>query len=149
MKSLIKLIVCAAALLPLARVQAGTNYYDLKPGVTYTLKVGTVVSTKSALTGATSEVAIPSGIPKFKKTQKVTFTIGSKGELKGPGFTIPLKKAAAGTSVYMVKPTGTNLPNSAAVKTINKKVTYTQLAFYKLSGSGFNTTTYQVVYLLQ
>ncbi len=151
----IKTIVCFAALLPFAQVQAvglaGKNYFNLTPGTKYTLKVTDVVSTVAGLDGQAKTVPVPSGVPKFKKGQKVKFTIGSKGELKGPGFATTFLSADATTSVYTDKQVGSKLPDTAAVKTsaITKKATYTQLAFHKVTGSGFGTKVYFVVYLLQ
>ncbi len=96
---------------------------------------------------------MPAGIPKFVKGKKVTFTIGSKGELKGPNntFSTAFKSATADTTVYVDKIVGTNLPDNAAVKTslVTKKPTYTQLAFHKTTGSGFGTTVYFVVYTFE
>ncbi len=152
---LLKTIVCFAALLPLAQVQAaglaGKNYYSLSPGKKFTLKVTSVVSTSTDLGGGAKQVPVPTGIPKYKKNQSVRFTIGSKGELKGPGFTTPFKSATADTSVYSGKVVGPNLPNTAAVKTslTTKTQVYTQLAFHKVTGSGLGTKVFFVVYVLE
>lgn len=110
-----------------------------------------MVSTVAGLDGKARRVAVPTGIPKFTKGQSVKFTIGSRGELIGPGFSTAFKTATSDTSVYADKIAGTKLPDTAAVKTslTTKKAVYTQLAFHKLSGSGFGTKVYFVVYILQ
>lgn len=147
------MIVCGAALLPLAQAQAadpaGKNYYNLPPGTKFTLKCTDVVSTVAGLDGKAKKVAVPNGIPKFKKGQDVKFTIGSKGELKGPGFSTNFKSASADTTVYVDKQVGTKLPDTAAVRTnlTTKKATYTQLAFHKVTGSGLSTKVNFVVFL--
>ena len=154
-KLLLQLIVCGAALLPFTQAQAagpaGRNYYNLPPGTKFSLKVQDVVSTVAGLTGRPKITAVPTGIPKFKKGQLVKFTIGSKGELMGPGFSTSFKSASSDTTVYTDKIVGNRLPDTAAVRTslTTKKAVYTQLAFYKVSGSGFSTKVNFVVYSLQ
>jgi hypothetical protein len=152
---IIKAIACFAALLPFTQVHAadpaGRNYYNLTPGTKFTLKVTSVISTVAGLDGKAKRGPVPAGIPKFKKGDRVKFSIGSKGELKGPDFTTAFKTASADTTVYADKIVGTKLPDSAAVKTslTTDKVVYTQLAFHKISGSGFGTKVNFVVYVLE
>jgi len=154
---LIKAIVCCAALVPFTQVKAAEaparNYYNLPPGTKFTLTTKNVVSTKAGLDGRAKQCPVPTGVPKFTKGKKVTFTIGSKGELKGPNntFSTAFKSASADTTVYVDKQVGTKLPDTAAVKTslVTKKATYTQLAFHKVTGSGFGTTVYFVVYTFE
>ncbi|MES2440727.1 MAG: hypothetical protein V4584_16795 [Verrucomicrobiota bacterium] len=154
-KFILQSIACCAALLPFTQVQAagvpGKNYYNLAPGTKYSLKVTDVVSTVTGLDGQAKQVAVPAGIPKFKKGQTVKFTIGKKGELKGPGFSTKFLSADPTTSAYADKQVGTKLPDNAAVKTslTTKKAVYTQLAFHKITGSGFSTKVHFVVYVLQ
>ena len=83
MKSLLlHAIACCAALLPIAQAQAvepaAKKYGDFKPGDTFTMTVS----------NATEIGQRPSGFPQFKKGQKVKFTIGAKGQLTAPGFSI-------------------------------------------------------------
>lgn len=152
---IIKTIACFAALLPFTQVQAadpaGRNYYNLTPGTKFTLKVTSVISTVAGLDGKARKAAVPTGIPKFKKGERVRFTIGSKGELKGPDFSTKFESASTDTTVYADKIVGTKLPDTAAVKTnlTTKKAIYTQLAFHKISGSGFGTKVNFVVYVLE
>lgn len=151
---LIKAIVCCAALLPFAQVQAagpaGKNFYDLKPKTKFTLTCSDVVATVAGLDGRAKQVKGPiAGIPTFTKNKAYKFRIGAKGELTGPGFSTAFKTASLGTTVYVDKQVGTKLPDAAAVKTdlTTKKAIYTQLAFHKVTGSGFGTKVYFVVYL--
>ena len=154
-KLLLQLIVCATALLPFTQAQAadpaGRNYYNLPPGTKFSLKVSSVVSTVAGLTGRPKITAVPTGIPKFKEGQLVKFTIGSRGELIGPGFSTSFRSATADTTIYTDKLVGIKLPDTAAVKTsaTTKKAVYTQLAFHKVSGSAYSTKVNLVVYVFQ
>ena len=148
------MIACGAALLPLSQAQAaspaGRNYYGLAPGKTFSLKVSNVVATKATLTGAV-KTKVPTGIPKYAKGQTITFTIGSRGELKGPGFTTAFKSATARDSLYLEKQVGSNLPDGAVVRKDSKlKPVFTELVFYKTTGAGtMSQAVYFVVYTLQ
>jgi hypothetical protein len=79
---LIQVIACFAALLPIIPAQAAEpaakKYGDFKPGDTFTMTVSSAVNIG----------ARPGNFPKFKKGQKVKFTIGPKGQLKSSGFSI-------------------------------------------------------------
>ena len=150
---LLQLTVCATALLASAQIQAAepapTNFYGLQPGKKFKLKVIQVSSTKAGLSGA-GTAKIPTGIPKFSKGQTIQFEIVKGGALKGPGFSIPLKSADAISSTYTTKSTGTNLPPVAIIrKDSAMKPIFAEIVFYKISGSGFDTTTTQVAYMLE
>ncbi len=61
--------------------------------------------------------AVPSGIPNFKFGQKVKFTIGANGELKGSGFSILYTDGVPAQNNYANKSTPTALlPHQAVVK---------------------------------
>lgn len=150
---LLRTIACAAVLLPVSQAGAiglaGKNYYGLNPGKTFTLTVKEAVSTKVTLTGA-GEVPIPKGVPKFKKGSKVKFKIGKKAELTGPGFSMPFLSADAQVSAYAKTTEKGRTPNIGAIKKDSKlKPVWGEMTFYKFTGSGFNTTTYMTVYVLE
>lgn len=96
MKSLmIKFIACAALFLPFSQVQAagaGKTFGGLKPKQTFSLKVTKVESLKKTGTGD-SQVPIPAGFPQLKVGQTVKFTIGAKGQLTCPFFSLPFRAA--------------------------------------------------------
>lgn len=151
MKNLIlQVIVCAGALLPLSQIQAAT-YGGFAPGKTFTFTVKSVSSSKTVGTKVTANVPVPTGIPKFAKGQKVKFTIGSKGQLTGPGFSIPFKADAGTANNYVTVPTATKPSADSAIvfKSTAKVPTAASLHFFKVSISGFTATTNAVVYILQ
>ena len=152
-KFLLQLTVCATALFATSATQAAEagsrNFYGLAPGKKFSLKVTGVVSTKAGLSGG-GEAPIPSGIPKFSKGQTVQFEIGKGGRLTGPKFSIPLKTADALSSVYTGEVVGTNIPPIAVIrKNSNMRPVFAEITFYKVSGSGFSTTTNMVSYILE
>ncbi len=150
MKSLlIKAIVCCAALLPLT-VNA-KDYGGWSPGKTFTLKVTERESLKASLSGNAKKVAVPAGIPDYKKGASVKFKIGSKGELTGPdGLNIPFKQDATTANVYATLPTKSNpRANVAQVYKNGKQPQGASLTFFKVTGSGFSATVTTVVYILE
>lgn len=94
---LINALACAALILPFSQVQAagaGKSFGGFKPKQTFSFKVTSVASVKTVGASA-SKAPIPAGIPKFKLKQTVKFTIGAKGQLTGPGFSIPFLKSGS------------------------------------------------------
>ena len=151
-KLLLQLIVCATALLPFTQAQAAgaKRYGDFLPGKTFSLKVTNVTSAKASVTGGTVKSPIPSGIPKFKKGQKVTFTIGAKGELKGPGFSTTFSTGSITSNSYVDKQSGNTLPDQAIVfKNFKKQPEGVNLTFNKVNISGFSSTVHLVNYTFE
>ena len=91
---IIKTVACCTLLLPITQAQAagaGSTFGEFNPKQTFSLTVdyvgaGTIVGDKL------TKGPVPAGLLKFKKSQVVKFTIGAKGQLTGPGFSIPFKK---------------------------------------------------------
>jgi hypothetical protein len=116
MKTLmINTIACCALLLPVSQVQAagaGKTFGGFKPKQTFAFKVSSVASVRTV--GAkVSKVPVPAGIPNFKLKQTVRFTIGAKGQLTGPGFSIPFyskNSSAAGNGYTNVTPGNNESP---------------------------------------
>ena len=153
---LINTLACAALFLPLSQVHAagaGKTFGGFKAKQTFSFKVGGVASSKTVGT-TVSKVPIPAGIPNFKVNQTVKFTIGSKGQLTGPGFSIPfyLKGSSAAANAYtnvtrgskespvvglVLKNQGTDKPGAPASAVIT---------FSKYSVKGTTVTTNAVSY---
>ncbi len=154
-KLLLQSIVCATALLPFTQAQAADpagakRYGDFLPGKTFSFKVTNVTSAKAGVTGGTVKAPVPSGIPKFTKGQKVTFTIGAKGELKGPGFSTSFSTGSITSNAYVDKQSGTTLPDQAIVfKNYKKQPEGVNLTFNKVNISGFSTSVHLVNYTLE
>ena len=157
MKTLLKLSFCVVALLPFTQVQAGPGagklYGDFAAGKQFTLTVTDVTVGKASLSGGTVSAKVPSGVPNFKEGNKVKFKIGKKGELTGKGFSIAFVTGSGVSNAYAdkVKSGSFTLPDIAIVY---KNSTTLQpegvaLTFLKVTGSGFNTTTYTVTYTLE
>jgi hypothetical protein len=163
MKTLLtSLIIAGGALLPATQIQAAPaskdvsfaakKYGDFAVGQTFTLTVTEAVAVKASLTGSPTKTSVPSGVPKFKKGQKVKFTIGSKGELKGPGFSLKFKSPSPTANVYYNAPKkGSTLSGDVAAVRKNslKKPVFADLSFFKSTGSGLKTTVYTVTYVLE
>ena len=98
--SLFSLITCAALLLPVSVAQAAKpgSFGGLTSGLKFTLKVTSVESfAQEPATGALTTAPIPKTVPKFKLGQKVKFSIGKKGQLRGPGFSLDFASNARGS----------------------------------------------------
>lgn len=162
MKTLLtSLIIAGGALLPVAQIQAAPaskdisfaakTFGDFAAGKKFTLQVTEAISTKATLTGVSKKSPVPAGVPNLKKGQKVKFTVGSKGELKGPGFSIAFLKASTVANAYVNKPKkgSTVKADTATVyKDSLKQPGGAALFFFKTSGTGLKTTVNSVTYVL-
>lgn len=130
---------------------AGKRYGDFAPGKKFTFTVREVICAKATLTGGSRKAPVPQGVPKFRKGQKVKFAIGSKGELKGPGFAIKFEADGVTSNVYVNRPKkGSKIQADTAsvFKDSANKPTAVALTFFKTKGSGFGTEIYSVYYTL-
>lgn len=164
MKSLLTaLAIGCISILPVAQVNAAPaaetattfapkTYGGFKPGKKFSFKVTKVISTKMSLGGKPQKTTPPKGIPKFKKGQKVKFTIGKKGELKGPGFSLTYKGDGGSANAYANAPKkGATQGDVGEVFKINSnnKPTGVALTFFKVELKGFVPTVYSVNYILE
>lgn len=116
------------------------KFGNFKAGDQFSLKVKkvTIVST----TGK-----IPKGIPNFKKGAKINFKIGSKGELKGPGFSAAFLSATGNDHAFHTgKDPFKLITDSRMIKAAGKKPTTGNLSFHLVVLDGFNSNAYQVDY---
>ncbi len=147
------LAVCGT-LLPFSQLQASgpasKSFGGFPAGKTFTFKVTDKSSIKTRGPKLTRNAAIPDGIPNFSKGQNVKFTIGEKGKLNGPGFSITYRDSRGGANFYSNNPSFSSSKGAAATveKTSNNKPTEATLTFYKVTFSGFipvtNTVTYEL-----
>lgn len=163
MKSLFtSLIIATGALLPITQVQAAPaskdisfaakTFGDFAPGKKFSLKVVEVISSKATVTGVVKKSAVPAGIPKFKKGQTVKFTIGSKGELKGPGFAIKFKAGSSTSNAYLNQPKKGSVVQGdigLVFKSPAPQPSGAALTFFKTAGSGLKTVVHSVNYVLE
>lgn len=156
-KLLVQFIMLSGALLPLSQAQAAgpasKTFGGFSPGKKFTLTVQSFTSSMSVGSKNKFFVSIPTGVPQFRRGQAVKFTIGKKGELTGPGFSIPLLSSSATINSYAKLPNISSLsPNGAGVvKNSAGKPVGSTLIFYKyrINGSTINGLTInQVSYVL-
>lgn len=153
---IIKTIVCCTALLPFAQAQAGAPASKLfggfAPGKTFSFKVTERVSAQSKGTKIIKKVPVPAGIPNYQVGQKIKFTIGTKGQLTGPGFSMAYKADGGTANAYATIPkTGTSQPNIGQVfkNSTTGRPMSVALSFYKFQISGLTPITNTVVYTLE
>jgi hypothetical protein len=157
--SVVLLLGCAS-LLPVDQTRAqaaeissvSTSPYKggLAPGTTFTLKIKEVTAIKVDSKGNKQKTSIPKGIPRFKKGQKVKFTIGSNEELQGPGFSFPLVKSYLDRGIsandYEVK-SGKPVPNGATLyKNSSGKVIEMGFGFVKWNLKSSSASAIVVAY---
>lgn len=150
---LLPLLAGCAALLPVNSSQAagpvGKTYGGFSPGKTFTLTVTERSSVRTKGDDADKDVPVPAGWPDFQEGQKVKFTIGSKGQLTGPGFSITFRDEEGRVNTYSNNPSLSGPEGEAAtvVKNRNDKPRRATLTFYKLRFSGLipitNTVNYE------
>ena len=161
MKSLIiNTFACCTLLLPITQAQAagaGSTFGGFTPNQTFTLTVTEVGSGKRVGSKGTKGVPIPAGIPKFKVNQTVKFTIGAKGQLIGPLFSIPYYEKAPSENMnsYYLPPV---IGVKALIQGIVYKYTGTEkkglpsgaiVTFFKFGKSKGKLTTNGVTYSFQ
>lgn len=149
------LIISCAALLPVATVNAtpvnkvtsfgAKTYGGFKAGYKFNLKVAEVTVIKTAGN-------VPKSIPKFKKGEKISFTIGAKGQLTAPKkVNIAFKGVSANINEYLT--TGKDpmklTSSGRIVKNPKGKPTEGVLNFNINTLSGFVPNSYQVSYTLE
>ena len=155
----IHVVALCSAVLSFANVQAGgpasKSFGGFKPGLKFSFVVKDVSSSQAiGKSKVTRNVPIPAGIPKFRTGETVKFTIGSKGQLSGSGFSLPFLDTSSGINSYAILPSLNYLsPNGATVsKSSSGKPIGCSLVFYKyrIPGSTVDSLTInQVSYVLQ
>lgn len=123
------------------------------PGTTFNFKVVYVYSSAGPAADPVAQVPapIPSGIPKFKLGNTVKFTIGSKGQLTGPGFSLKFVVDEGFSYAYSASnPLSPTNPNTAHVdKSKKNKPTAVGLNFFKSKIVDGVDTLYSVYYALE
>jgi len=98
------LLACIANLFPLAQANesesASNAIGGFAPGTKVTLTVTKVESTKLQ-NFVSTKCPVPAGVAKFKKGQKVKFTVGPKGQWMGPGINLAFVKDNGPSNNYV------------------------------------------------
>jgi hypothetical protein len=84
-------------------------------GKTFTFTVSTRIASGTVGGQVINPAPIPKGVPNLTVGQQVTFTIGKKGELRGPQMNFPFSSDGGTTNVYLGKIKGVGNVASAQV----------------------------------
>lgn len=157
-KLLLRAFALIAAVLPLAVAEAAPKpkppkiFGDFTPGktFTFTVDVANTATTTGIGTPPVSSPTAPKGVPNLTVGQQVTFVIGKKGELIGPGFKIGFFNGAVGANAYINKPKKNAQPTVAAVHkdTTTNEPTAVSLTFYTFKLSKRVPTVTMTTYVL-
>jgi hypothetical protein len=154
-KLLLRAFALIAAALPLTVAEAATPkppkiFGDFEVGKTFTFTVS--VANSSSTTGFGSPVVStpPEGVPNFIVGQQVTFTIGKKGEIIGPGFKVSFVSGGVGANVYMNKPKKGAQPTAVTVhkNTTTNEPTGVSMGFFTFKLAKRVPTVTQTYYTL-
>ena len=120
MKSmLLRAFALVTAVLPLHLAEAAPKpppvFGGWSPGKTFTFTVDTKLSSANQMGQVLPNVPVPKGIPDLAVGQQVTFTIGKKGELVGPGFKIGFQADGGNSNAFINKPKKGSPPVAAIV----------------------------------
>ena len=148
-------LALCGVMLPFTSLQAagppGKTYGGFTAAQTFTLTVTDRDSVRTRGFRVDEGVSVPSGMPDFKDGQKVTFRIGNKGQLTGPGFTIKFQEEEGNVNVYASEVSSNSNSGRAATVTKGKsdRAKKATLVFFKFSFDGIVPTTHTVKYQLE
>jgi len=157
-KLLLRAFALIAAVLPLSVAQAATPkppaiFGDFAPGKTFTFTVTTAQTATTTGFGGSPVLSptAPAGVPNLTVGQQVTFTIGKKGELIGPGFKIGFLSGAVGANAYINKPKKGAQPTVSSVhkNTTTNEPTAVDMTFFTFKLSKRVPTVTMTTYVLQ
>jgi hypothetical protein len=149
---LLPILLGCSALLPITPLQAAdTTFGDFTAGQTFTLTVTERFTARTKGLKYTKNVPVPNGMPDFAVGDHVKFTIGSNGQLKGPGFIITYRRDESRFNVYANRPTLSSPEGSGATvsKSLKDKPVRVALTFDSLTFSGIIPVTTTVDYVLK
>ncbi|MEK7951873.1 hypothetical protein [Luteolibacter soli] len=157
-KLLLRAFALLVAVLPFTAAQAAAPkppvlFGDYAPGKTFTFTVTTAQFATTTGFGGTPVLgtSAPAGIPNFTVGQQVTFVIGKKGELIGPGFKIGFLSGAIGANAYINKPKKGAQPTVSSVhkNTTTNEPTAVDMTFFTFKLSKRIPTVTMTTYILQ
>ncbi|GAA5124993.1 hypothetical protein JIN84_13450 [Luteolibacter yonseiensis] len=150
MKTSLSIVTALGLLLPAATLDAAPaskKFGGFSSGQKFTLTVTEKKSVRTKGDDVKKNAAVPKDIPNFSKGENVTFTIGKKGQLKGPGFSIVYRETEDNENFYAN--TGSNGEVASVEKGKKGNAKEATLIFYKLSFSGVRPVTHTVKYELE
>ncbi|WP_345716018.1 hypothetical protein, partial [Luteolibacter yonseiensis] len=129
--TLIRLALCALLITATAHAApAGKRFGGFAAKQTFTLTIEDRQSFETQGSETVASFRIPAGIPRFNVGQTVKFTIGRKGELKGPGFSLPLDQDNSDYNQYSSASTAKNPAQNTALLTKTSAGTTQQIVIY-------------------
>ncbi len=157
MKTLLTAIVISCgALFPVHHAEAAPaskRFGGFASGQTFTLKIKSIISTRAEGIKIVKNAPIAKPIPNFKKGTKVKFTIGPKGQLKGPGFNITFIPSPATSAPNDYSNTSKDPFKLTSVGKVEKnsklKPTRAILSFHINKLSGSTLSIHDVLYTLE
>ncbi len=150
-KPIIRIFACCVALALFQKAQAagpvGKLFGGFEPGTKFTFRVTKITSTRSILSGAfLKNVPIPKNLPKFEKGRAFHFSIGKKGQLKGPGFSFHLNNRLPGLNYYLHPRGALNGGGAIIYKSSASQPSSATVTFREYPDDGY---LYSVVYTLK
>jgi hypothetical protein len=153
---LLQLFTICALFIPLSQAEARAPkppavFGGFPVGKTFTFTVTNVSSSGTAGAQIINPAPIPKGVPALVNGQQVTFTIGKKGELKGPGFSIQFQAGSITGNTYVNKPAKGAQPTTATVhkNTTTGEPTGVSMGFFSFRLVKRVPNVTQVYYTLQ
>ncbi len=152
---LLPLLIGCGTLLPTASLYAGgpasKTWGGFAKGYKFTLTVTDRDCTRIEGLDEDDDAPIPGKFPKFKVGEKLTFTIGDKGVLKGPGFTVKYEEEEDNRVYYTngVVSAGDRAEAAVVTKTDNDKARKVRLTFAKYGRDGIEPTSTVLIYKLE
>jgi hypothetical protein len=147
MKHILPFITCLAFLLPVGNADAKT-YGGFTPKQTFTFTVKEKSCVKQVDFTPAVEVPVPAGIVNLGVGQKVTFTIGSKGQLKFKKASLPFFAGKKKYNDYLLPPAGGLSQSGKVNKNAKGKPIGVSLNFLKFETDGVSRTVTTVDYKL-
>lgn len=144
---LLPVIACCAALLPFAKAEAKT-YGGFTPKQTFTFTVKEKSCTKQVDLTPAVDASVPAGIIKLNVGQKVTFTIGSKGQLKFKKASLPFLSGKKKYNDYLLPPAGGLSQSGMVNKNAKGKPIGVSLNYLEVETDGVSRTITTVDYKL-
>jgi len=130
--SLIRLAIAAILLTASAQAAspAGKRFagFVAKEIITLTIQDRQSYQTEGSKT--TQTLVVTGNVPKFHVGQTIKFTIGAKGQLKGPGFILNLGEGNADYNQYVSAASAKKVNQDAAILTKNSSGGTQQIVLY-------------------
>lgn len=152
MKILTLIRLAIAAILLTASAQAaspaGKRFAGFAAKDTITLTIQDRQSYETQGSKTTQTFIVTGAVPKFNVGQTIKFTIGGKGQLKGPGFSLNLGEGNTSYNQYLSAASSKKVNQDAAILTKNTSGGAQQIVLYFYDDNATGPSS-SVTYLLK